>query len=792
MIARNKEITDVLPCRLISSLRKSENGMDWLPVSLTETGPYRIVYSFLTNILGIEVVRPEDLRVFFNENQEFLHEQNNDWLVRLYKIYETVSNVFLFSNPRNILDACIVKTATGRFVAPYRKTDNGYLPLVFLPPRHGNNYGVEIVDPYLYNRCRGFFENVLHLKQPDEYELIKESVAKKYKDPSKIIAQEHFADVQKIVKYLKNPDMAEDLKTCLRKHFYIRCKQDRTTIWLHPFVETFLFPEAANGLKIDAYFEELPGYKENKYLDYEYYQSAGFSWDDMRLFDVTDNLMIGLDETWGDYNVGGSSSKAEWRTNGDFRWKLSIEQVEAALLYISNNPKAKTSIIKSQTIWKLLLENELKLIGNVMISRSSSPDLYDEPAEIIHLLKRDRYNYLLKDWNGKWLYTKSMDLVSQDKITRRELNDSIYGRMSLDSNLYNILGFRKGKEDQLVEVEKELDKVPAERRKMYLEIELYRQFGLSVEQLKQLKKDSSKGFSGSVSSYEEDTFEFPVENVKNWEALKKHVAQILVYANPVRYESLVRRVRISKPEDDIAAYLKNMYRDGASYRFACQLCHRPFQSVTICQLENKPEKELDPMNLCLCPNCARKFQMFRNSSSDAKRLLDKIAGMTEDDIRRNDYVSVTIKDLDIWFTQTHIAEIVELLKVRQQAEEEEEYNSGKIRVAGAPLPTKRTEPLESVPAQECPAAIVMTQASEKKVQRQPVTVQIDETQTPDFYMKAVGKRVYHLGMKKYAIITSCDGKYIVLQLEKSGGQTQEKSYDLAMCIRNKWLVFDKE
>lgn len=791
LIARNKELTDVFPTRMISQLRKSKKGMDWLPVSLTETGPYRDVYSFLANVLGIEVVRPEDLRVFFNENPDFLAGQDNDWLVKLYRIYETVSNVFLPANPRNILDTCFIRTASNRIVAPYRKTENGYLPMVFLPPRQENRYGVEIVHPYLYARCKGFFENVLHLKQPDEYELIKESIAKRYQDTQKINAQEHFDDIEKLVRYLRSPNVVEDLKNCLRKHFYIRCRQDKKTIWARPFVETFLFPEAANGINIEAYFDELPGYKENKYLDYDYYQSAGFTWDDMRLFDVTDNLLTGLDETWGDYNPGGSGSKAEWRTNGAFRWKLSIEQVEAALMYISTHPKEKTAIIKSQTILKLLLENEAKLIGTVNISRSSYQDLYDEPAEIIHLLKRDRYNYLLKDWNGKWLYTKSMDLVSQDKVTRRELNDAIYGRASLDSNLYNLLGFRKGKEDQLAEVEKELEKLPAEKRRMYLEIELYRQFGLSVEQLKQMRKSPPVSGSGSLASYEDDTFEFPVENVKNWEALKKHVAQILVYANPVKYESLVRRVRVSKAEDDIAAYLKNMYRDGASFRYACQLCHRPSQAVTICQIENKPEKELDPMNLCLCPNCARIFQAFRANAADAKRLLDKIVALTEDDIRRNDYVSVTIKELDIWFTQTHIAEIVELLKVRQQAEEEEDFHSGNVRVAGAPLPTKKTEPRESAPVQEY-SAVTVAPVPERKVEKKPEPVQIDETQTPAFYMKAIGKRVYHAGMKKHATIVSCDGKYIVLRLEDDGEQSQEKSYSLAMCIQNKWLVFENK
>lgn len=82
--------------------------MNGLPVSLTETGPYKDVLSYFSSILGIEVIRPEDLRSYFNDNHSFLEDRDNDWLVRLYKLYETVPNIFSESNYRNILDAVIV------------------------------------------------------------------------------------------------------------------------------------------------------------------------------------------------------------------------------------------------------------------------------------------------------------------------------------------------------------------------------------------------------------------------------------------------------------------------------------------------------------------------------------------------------------------------------------------------------------------------------------------------------------------------------------------------------------
>ena len=83
VIARSREIAELLPSELISELINGKRHYEWLPVSLTETGPYKDVLSYFSSILGIEVIRPEDLRSYFNDNHSFLENRDNDWLVRL-------------------------------------------------------------------------------------------------------------------------------------------------------------------------------------------------------------------------------------------------------------------------------------------------------------------------------------------------------------------------------------------------------------------------------------------------------------------------------------------------------------------------------------------------------------------------------------------------------------------------------------------------------------------------------------------------------------------------------------
>lgn len=208
-----------------------------------------------------------------------------------------------------------------------------------------------------------------------------------------------------------------------------------------------------------------------------------------------------------------------------------------------------------------------RLVGTVYIG-GGTPDKYDEPAEVIHTLNKAGYNWRLSDWNGKWLYTESGELVSHKAISKQDLNKALYGKVSLDSNLYDILGFKKGKIDQHETIVKDYDALPDEKKQSYFEIELERRFHITPEQL-------SREFSclsqreGSSGQSEENEFEFPTGHVKNRKALKKHAAQILSYASPTVYATVVRRIRVSHPQDDVRAYLMNMYRVNSSYWYAC-------------------------------------------------------------------------------------------------------------------------------------------------------------------------------------------------------------------------------
>ena len=778
LITRSKELIDIFPNELITELYADGKDHVWLPYSLTETGPYKDVLAYLRRQIGIEVVEPEDLRSHFNENTQFIRHCKNEWLIRLYKFYETVPNIFM-QRAGNILDAVIIRTASNNIVAPYRRAEGSYIPNVFLPSKKVKTTDVEIVHPDLYVNCRSFFENVLHLKTPNEYEFFVKSIQKKYGAKHLNVDQEeHIQDVQTVIHYLQSSEYGDDMRSIVKQSFMIRCRQGGKQVWAHPFQQKILFPQTETGIMLEWYYKGVS--EDVIFVDYDMYQSAGMTFADMRHLGISDSILTGLDRTWGEYQSGNPGRQPEWRTSGEFRWKLSIDKIEDVLLYISQNPTAKDALIKSQTIFRILQANIDRLVGTVWIGGQSVPHKYDEPAKIIHILNGKSANYKLFSWNGRWVYTESNQLVSHREISKHDLNKSLYGKVSLDSNLYDLLGFKKGKIDQYEAVVKDYDALPEDKKQSYFEIELQRRYGITPEDL-QMTYGGVQGNIQASGQNDEEEFEFPTGTIKNWDALKKHAAQILSYANPVRYERVVRSIRISRPQDDVRAYLMNMYRVNSSYRYACQLCHKPFANVEMCQLERKPDVELDPLNLCLCPNCAQRFRLLRNDEYDAQRFIEEMLTLTERDIDASEHVSVAIRDMDFWFTPTHIAEIIELLRLKNHVDEERKKSStGSVPLKSSVRPNSTPEVTKT--------ADVMTVEVPETTQPEQQTEEQDELQSDlVVYKEYVGKRVFHKTQRAYAKVVGCDGKYFTLRFEDGPKKGQDVNYSMSMCIDNRWL-----
>ena len=533
---------------------------------------------------------------------------------------------------------------------------------------------------------------------------------------------------------------------------------------MNPSKEKVLFSVNSEGMSIEQYYSHIISYP---YVDVEFYKIEDVDRDMLKLLGISEEVGTGLDRTNGEYYTGNPGRQPEWTTYQNFRWKLSLDKLDAVLEYISSHPKSPDSMAKSSFIFRFLQNHENMLFGTVYVG-GSSPNIPNTYSDIVIKLRQDgpKHQYYGMKWNGKWLFTESGELVSQKEITKRDLHPQLYGDIRPESNLYDFLGFAKSEEDQLEEAAKDYDQLDDETKEQFFEIELRRRFGISITDLEESYGSGAVG-SGSTSTYTpQDTFEFPSARVKNWDSLRKHAAEVLVFASPVKYEYKVRKIRVSKPDSEIDAYLRSMYRVEGSYKYACQMCHEPVTTFEKCQLSTGMEKELDAMYLCMCPNCASEYRRMRSDAYDLQEFIDEITYLSEQDINSHDPVKIDFGNESIWFTQTHIAEIRELMALKDAADE---------YVEPASKPIKKAEPVKN---------------TDNSQEEETENVKAEEKEDPEaevvvagtgVYKAYIGKRVRHKSVG-YGIVRTCDGKYLGIEFEEGPKAGRVTNYSLEACL----------
>ena len=656
-IARQEKLASVFSDELLTQLINDGGQYCWLPTFLTETNrEYKPVLDYMTGELNVQVIRPEDLRTFFAANPKFLPEQTIDWLVDLYSIFENIPGSFSKTRyEANMTTANIVKTAAGTFVAPFRREGKTYIPNVFLPSPKIRSTDINFVDATLYERCRHFFDDILQLQKPNEYEFLIKDIEKRYESGNVSDDEQHIEDIKALLKYSKREEYEEEVNRIVRELLTIRCTDSKMRSC---YACRIFLPISTEGINIESYYRNLN--QKVYFVDVDFYSNHGIETQMLLALGVRDSIVTGENIVTGTYDTGTTGRKPEWWTTGDFRWKFSTDALKDVLKYISAHPTAKDSILKSQAIMKVLTVNENRLCGLVRIGGSTVPNKENEPCEMIHILRGER----VWGWDGKWLYTESGELVSPKTISRHDISTAIYGRIKQDSVIFNLIGFKRTEADEVDELKKT---IPQEKLEAFFESELRQRYGISTADL-----NERYGSSGQYETVEEEKLTFPSLSVRSWDALRKHVAEMLIYADPVRYEERIRSIRVSNHQREAKAYLSNMYRhDGNNrFKFACQLCHDTCSSFEATEIFLKPETELDPVNLCLCPNCAAAYRKLRINTEIMENVRRSIITMKDSDIENSDYVTVSLDDDDeLWFTQTHFAEIRELMKLAEEVKQ---------------------------------------------------------------------------------------------------------------------------
>ena len=343
-ITRQERLATVFSDELLSQLINDGGAYCWLPTYLTETNrEYKHVLDYMTGELNIPVIRPEDLRTYFSSNPKFLPERSLDWLVDLYSIFENIPGAFSKSRyETNMTTANIVKTASGAFVAPFRREGKSYIPNVFLPSPKIRSADINFVDAELYERCRHFFDDILQLQKPNEYEFIIKDIKRRYENGYVHDDDQHIEDIKALIKYSKREEYEDEVGRIIRELLAIRCTDGKMRSC---YASRIFLPISTEGINIESYYRNLN--QRVFFVDLDFYSNHGIETQMLQAIGVRNSIITGDNIQSGTYDTGTSGRKPDWWTTGDFRWKFSIDALKDVLKYISAHPTAKDSILKS-------------------------------------------------------------------------------------------------------------------------------------------------------------------------------------------------------------------------------------------------------------------------------------------------------------------------------------------------------------------------------------------------------------------------------------------------------------
>ena len=641
-IVRGKELAELFKDDLLEKLLRQPKAR-WLSPDFTENNlSLRQLHNFFKEELEIDEIRPGSLVSLLKENTDFLRNVNNNWLLGFYK-YLSIKEKSLLGKNGDFATVPFIKTENGNFHAPYLiKKSNGIIESVqkiFIKPK-SINFNIQdfyFIDSYIEKNCPELIE-AFDLREPSGLDyFIKELKSSKN---VKIDDAVYIRQIKEAIKYLlSEPDKTINIFKELLLLNVIDMLGYRKNITC--FNNKIYRENDKNGVSLKEYFI---GIKEEVYiLNENFYLKNGITQNDFNILEelgIKNNVYNGLNqETWAE-------GRAECRAIENFRKNLTFDFIDEVLQYIIDNPFLINSKNKSKNIFLLVKNVESYLHGKYRF-RTTNPEEKSGVSLIIEILKDTK----------KWLFYNNK-LVKPWEISRYNLDSNIYGKVDDKSVIYDLLGFIKS------DTEKQID-LKNDMLSRYSKDEIYNiVLDMIQEEKEEYKEKLYHSFFGRKTGDETDEqniFDpnkdssdnsFPQEYIKDIERLKDKIKISYLNALNVEYEAKLRKVRTSLNENMVKEHLRTRYRNF------CQICQKEKKYWEITEILNKPKKELEQMNLSLCPNCATEYRIMRNNESKMNAFLYEIKNI--DSLVET---VIPLEDKSIRFTNTHLAEIQEILKL---------------------------------------------------------------------------------------------------------------------------------
>jgi len=594
----------------------------------------------------------DELKEFY----EFLSEYRESLYSRSYYSrsgsYESSIRECLSSAWKLLKQAPIILNAEQFMVEAYKDTK----PNIYLDQssQYKSVVAAAIVNSDISEEFKSLLEDGFSIKEFNNFQYVKEKVVNKYIKIDKKINfensenhdEEYLEDLAQIIKLIDDTHEIKALQEMVKEAFIIRIINDEGKVRFSKPRYVYM-PISEECVDLEVYYSEITS---NKYhIDKEFYLNNGISINKLQQFGLYFSII-----SEGNRSFSGSAGYSSWKALGEYCPDIKIDKLTENITYIEEKPEKELAKEKSAEILRMLLKISRKLTGTVRYRKSNPYDEKEKSSLLANIIQ-----------SGEWLFDKNKKLCSTIGMSKYDLNKEVYGDVINDKEAYKILGFIETEKDNKAEtfdMVYSLDK----RDKSILLKQLARELGIKIGEDRETDDEEFDGEEESTfDATELISREFPDKAIKSRESLIEHVRQEFFCADPIKYEQVLRQIRVSKNPKVVRAYTIGMYTNDSNVRI-CQICREPIEFVEVTAIANYGI-EMNQLNLCFCRNCASKYKMFRDHNKDSFKNEMKKA-IYNLDIANNygEYEIELNSETSIYFTQTHVAEIQEIFKLQDE------------------------------------------------------------------------------------------------------------------------------
>lgn len=612
----------------------------WLKLDLKvqvfsmEAWAHRVVESFqsIHDIADFDAMR--DLYEFLDEYR--LSEYTKDFkITRKKSLYEEDVQAFVKEAWPILRVARILINAESRFIAAYNDAEESQVYLSSTSEYH-KIAKAALVLSFITDDYKALLEDSFGVKEFDNFEYVKGKVLVKYSRLPKqvqlteIFEKEYIDDILQICRLMISASYMQEVQELIAERCIILAKDSDGTIKLMKPSDVYR-EKSIEGADMRVYYSGLG--KDVAFLDEEFYKEKGIS---------TNSVMqLGIHVTPVEEGPRiGNGIKAV----GDFRPYLEINFLRKNIAYIQDHTNSDLAKKKSACILKIALANATKLAGRVIVG---TDDSFETKEGICNALKQLR--------SDDWLYTDGTLQYIED-ISKNQLDKKIYQEIGLSqySDECRLLGFSADETEIVIDGIDNLDK----DAKQQLLKKLAKELGVEIS------VTTGGGESEIFDPNSFDMNEFPVRYVVNRERLERYVENQFYAADPVRYKEVVVRQRQNGNQQINRSYVKGMYTNQFG-KIICQSCRRVMTDKEIYAVEIANfGVAMEQLRLCLCPNCYQKYEAIKKTRSDEYKASIKRAMVNAAISIREPYYKVSASvDMSLYFTQTHLAEVQNILQL---------------------------------------------------------------------------------------------------------------------------------